>query len=951
MINKIVISYSDDDRDIALKVRAQLKSKGYDVWIAHEDLKGVFVWTQSILDAIDHCDGLVLIWSQDANRSEHVREEIRLARVFLKPIFPFHARPLERVPPLPPEIEEQNVIRSGDFDSKMNRLMKQLSDSETVNHQFMEHAEHGFIPKARNPFFVNRKRELKDLFIDSRGYLGKTKKNIPIAISGLAGIGKSELALAFAYRFNFFFPDGVYWVDTPNSIIHEYGKIGPHLKLEKLRDERPFDYADRVYEKLNQLSEGLVIFDNVPDDDLSEFQQWCPHGNRSCSVILTTRRSPRGFPIRLVNLTELDEDSAYELLLSRRMDREEINRSEEQRQALREICRITGNYPFTLNMCASNLQSEFIKPTDYIKSLQKGFSAQLSGKTKKPASAFIADPKLWALLDSTYANLNRELADPYFLLMCCFATHGIDEGLITQAYGDPDGAKQALDELANYSFIRQEQNKAISVHPLVAQFGRSLHADTAVDYPAKFAEVVIGFLREHEDDLARDEVRREKPHITEALRVTAQKGLWDSCAQLHTYNADIEAGIQEQIDSLKQAYQIIEQHLPEQLRKLPGLSLRLGKAYRSLGQLNEALTAFGNADALYRTVGEVDSGETAALSYEFGDTYLALGRFAEAYKILTDALEMASATFDHTAPEVLQLQQALARRELLLGNYDVAEKSFQDILKYRNQFYNTHPNTLSAAGLVSAHADLSRLALERGHYADAIQSVEEALAITKDFHGEHQPEYNHLSLLLGTIYYHAGKYRTAEEQLGKVRQDLKHIFGERHPSYARTLIVLSDVYRKQAKFDLAAAEVEIAISILDQLYGKNHPYVAEALEVQGKIYDHRGDFDQEELVWKQILEIQSHFYPKQHPALATTYQNYANMHERKGEYAQALALLNKSLEITEQSLGNKHTNYYGRLVLKAACLYKQQAYGAAQLVLDEAKGLQEAIFGTSAHPY
>jgi hypothetical protein len=189
MAKKLVISYSDDDRDIALKVQNQLAEAGYDVWIAHLDIRGSVDWTQSILDAIDSRDGLVLVWSESATKSENVREEIRLARVFLKPIFPFLARPMKKVPSLPNEIQMLQVIQEGDFDSNVAELKARLDDPKRSNIQYGEFAEHGYIPKAWNPYFIGRSRELKDLFVDSRGYRGVTRKGLPIAISGLAGAG------------------------------------------------------------------------------------------------------------------------------------------------------------------------------------------------------------------------------------------------------------------------------------------------------------------------------------------------------------------------------------------------------------------------------------------------------------------------------------------------------------------------------------------------------------------------------------------------------------------------------------------------------------------------------------------------------------------------------------------------------------------------------------------
>ena len=75
------------------------------------------------------------------------------------------------------------------------------------------------------------------------------------------------------------------------------------------------------------------------------------------------------------------------------------------------------------------------------------------------------------------------------------------------------------------------------------------------------------------------------------------------------------------------------------------------------------------------------------------------------------------------------------------------------------------PDATSAAGLASAYADLSRLALARAHYADAIRAANDALTITKEYHDESDPDCSHLYLLLGTIHYEAGDYGPAEEQL------------------------------------------------------------------------------------------------------------------------------------------------------------------------------------------
>ena len=466
---------------------------------------------------------------------------------------------------------------------------------------------------------------------------------------------------------------------------------------------------------------------------------------------------------------------------------------------MKELCHITGNHPLALELFASRLQSEFIKPSDYLKDIQSDPLGRLSDEKKFDVFLDAASASLAEVLHHSYASLDEELVDRYFLLMCCFAPYGINEELIVQAYDD----------------LAKAEGPSISwpiFHSSVANFlirSRSIRLSLSSDEIYRNIKTLTIRASSSRSCLAScghtkiiSPVRRcaGKNLISMRRSELAQENeLWEACANLHEYEADIEVGIQEQIESLDKAYQIIEQHLPQQKRRLPGLRLRLGKAHRTAGQLNEALDDFNKADVLYREIGDVDPAEAASLRFELGDTYLALGRYAEAEKTLSDALNLALTDLDNSAPEVLQLRQALARHALYLGDYDTAEAGFTEILGDRKKFYIAQPDATSAAGLASAHADLSRLALARAHYADAIRAAEDALAITKEYHDESDPDCSHLYLLLGTIHYEFGDYGLAEEQLDKARQDFLTTFGEWHPSYARALIALGEVYRKQGK--------------------------------------------------------------------------------------------------------------------------------------------------------
>jgi hypothetical protein len=73
------VSYSSKDKPWADAVCAALESKGLPCWIAPRDIAPGSEWGASIIQGIDSCRVMVLILSDDANRSPQVRREVERA--------------------------------------------------------------------------------------------------------------------------------------------------------------------------------------------------------------------------------------------------------------------------------------------------------------------------------------------------------------------------------------------------------------------------------------------------------------------------------------------------------------------------------------------------------------------------------------------------------------------------------------------------------------------------------------------------------------------------------------------------------------------------------------------------------------------------------------------------------------------------------------------------------
>jgi TolB-like protein/Flp pilus assembly protein TadD len=72
----VFVSHSSKDKATADAICQRLESEGITCWIAPRDIDVGSDWTERIIQAIDSCRVFVLVFSENANISEHVRREV-----------------------------------------------------------------------------------------------------------------------------------------------------------------------------------------------------------------------------------------------------------------------------------------------------------------------------------------------------------------------------------------------------------------------------------------------------------------------------------------------------------------------------------------------------------------------------------------------------------------------------------------------------------------------------------------------------------------------------------------------------------------------------------------------------------------------------------------------------------------------------------------------------------
>src|SRR4029079_17118365 len=121
------------------------------------------------------------------------------------------------------------------------------------------------------------------------------------AVAGMGGIGKTQLAVEYAYRRRDSYPGGVFWVNAARSWQSELAALAEKVGIRE--DSAPESDRERRlargFEKyLAEHPGALVIFDNVADPlELQSASRDLVPTRFPCKLLFTTRRRESSFPM------------------------------------------------------------------------------------------------------------------------------------------------------------------------------------------------------------------------------------------------------------------------------------------------------------------------------------------------------------------------------------------------------------------------------------------------------------------------------------------------------------------------------------------------------------------------------------------------------------------------------------------------------------------------------
>jgi hypothetical protein len=344
------------------------------------------------------------------------------------------------------------------------------------------------VPYRRNPFFTGREEVLNRLH---EHY--KQAKSValtqPPAITGLGGIGKTQIAIEYAYRYRDDY-QYVLWVNALSSetLLTEFITLADILELpQPEKDEHhQVRLTSMVKRWFSQHDHWLFILDNA--DNLPQVTPFLPTGDKG-HILLTTRMSPTGTFTGL-EVEKMDSEESMELLLGRaKFSLSEVDEYADQ-EALEALLKELDGLPLALGQAGAYIEETACTLVAYLKAYQQRRDELLQHRDELNADYPYTVTTTWSLnfeqiegLDPLAADLLRFFAflAPDAIPEEMIVESAVDLGTQIQVLAaDATRLDKAIGILRRFSLVqRNREQRTISLHRLVQAVQKdSLDEDT-----------------------------------------------------------------------------------------------------------------------------------------------------------------------------------------------------------------------------------------------------------------------------------------------------------------------------------------------------------------------------------------------------------------------------------------------------------------------------------------
>jgi tetratricopeptide (TPR) repeat protein/transcriptional regulator with XRE-family HTH domain len=609
------------------------------------------------------------------------------------------------------------------------------------------------VPHSRNLFFTGR----EDLLLQIRTAI--TSESYPLAVSqpqavsGLGGIGKTQLVVEYAYRYRGMY-DVIMWTraDSRDLLVSDFLLAAELLRLPERNEQDQRVVINAVKRWFNTHERWLLIMDNANQvEEVSEFFPSTDMGH----ILLTTRAHATGTAAQRIVVEQMTQEEGI-LFLLRRTKLVKGNTVLEQipgtirAQAQAVVDEVDG-LPLALDQAGAYIEETDCSLSDYLMFYRIGHQRLLNRRGRESTGHPESVAATWSL---SFGKVEQNNPVAAALLRLCALLHpdAIPETMIAEGAtelgpilhtlaGNQFNLNEAISELLRYSLIRRDpESKVLTIHRLI----QMVLIDTMdKEEYAEWAKRVVRM------------VNKVFPVVLDSLP-------W-MCYEVYLPQAQVCASLVDQIGSpVVEAAQLFTKtgaYLTRRARYTEaGPLLRRALAvYESMPEPNllDVIECMNHLGWLYQEEGKYEKGEalyqralvmgetalgsehssTAASLHYLAGLYQEQGRYREARPIIERSLAIREMVLGPNHLDTADSMSYLAWLNTVEEQYAEAEALYSRVLAIREAILGPeHPYFATNLN------NLAEVSYAQGRYDEAETLYQQALAIRKKTLGHSHPD-------------------------------------------------------------------------------------------------------------------------------------------------------------------------------------------------------------------
>ncbi|KAF2249838.1 TPR-like protein [Trematosphaeria pertusa] len=734
-----------------------------------------------------------------------------------------------------------------------------------------------------------------------------------VALVGLGGVGKSQLAIEHCYRTAEQSPETwVFWAHASNAarLVQSFRDIADQAKVRGRNDLRA-DVFKLVHDWLRDEKHGkwLLVVDNADDADvlsqlpssskdasLHDLSSYLPP-SRHGSVLVTSRTKQAAS--RLVEKSDIIQiepmdDAGARALLNKKLG-DTVNKD-----GMADLAAALEYMPLALVQAAAYIQKRAPRCSvrQYLEEFEKSDKKKTSlldyeaGNLRRDGEARNSIIITWQISFDHIRSARQSAAD-LLSLMSFFDRQGIPEALLRGQGGTGEGhARLRTDEKSDEESEEEDSASEDSIDD-----GFEDDVSTLRDYC--FISVAA--------DVATFEMHRLVQLATQKwLKGQGQLERWKQqfianlCAEFPTGHYENWGKCQ---TLLPHAASALAQK-PKNEESLMKWALLLYNAAwyvwqrGSVGEVEEMSTR--SMKARIRLFGK-ESAETLSSMAMLGLAKTLKGQWKEAEELEVQVMETSKRVLGEEHPDTLISMGNLASTYWNQGRRKEAEELEVQVIEARKRVLGEeHPHTLISMG------NLALTYWNQGRWKEAEELGVQVMETFKRVLGEEHP---HTLASMGNLaltYWNQGQWKKAEELEVQVIETRKRVLREEHPDTLASMGNLALTYRNQGQRK-KAEELDVqVIEARKRVLGEEHPDTLISMGNLALTYWNQGRWKEAEELGVQVIEARKRVLGEEHPHTLASMGNLASTYRNQGRWKEAEELGVQVMETFKRVLGEEH---------------------------------------------